>query len=88
VLILRPDPNVATSRAIGRVCPTITGVLLAALLYQHGIGEAAIILIAACSVTAMVANPNQPLVRHRPGSGLVVLLISGCPAPRRSNPPS
>ena len=77
VFIMRPDPNLVTSRAIGRVCATIAGVLLAALLYQHGIGEAAIIVIAVCTVAAMVATRSSHWYVTAAGSGLVVLLISG-----------
>jgi hypothetical protein len=41
VFIMRPDPHLLISRAMGRVCATVAGVLLAALLYRHGIGEIA-----------------------------------------------
>ncbi len=77
VFIMRPDPKLVTSRAIGRVGATIAGVLLAAWLYQYGIGEAAIIVIAVCSVAAMVGTRTSRWYVSAAGSGLVVLLISG-----------
>ena len=35
VFIMRPDPHLLISRAMGRVCATVAGVLLAALLYRR-----------------------------------------------------
>jgi hypothetical protein len=46
----------------------LAGVLLAALLYERGIGEAAIIVIAVCSVAAMLA-PRLLEARHRAAVG-------------------
>ena len=77
VFIMRPDPDLLTSRAIGRVCATVAGVLLAALLYRHGVGEVAVAIIAVCTVTAMVAIRTSRWYVTAAGSGLIVLLISG-----------
>jgi uncharacterized membrane protein YccC len=76
VFIMRPDPDLLTSRAIGRVCATVAGVLLAALLYRHGVGEVAVAVIGMCTVTAMVAIRTSRWYVSAAGSGLV-LLISG-----------
>ncbi len=77
VFVMRPDPDLLTSRAIGRVCATVGGVLLAAVLYRHGVGEVAVAVIAVCAVTAMVAIRTSRWYVTAAGSGLVVLLISG-----------
>ena len=60
---MRPDPDLLTTRAIGRVCATVAGVLVA--------------VIAVCAVTAMVAIRTSRWYVTAAGSGLVVLLISG-----------
>ena len=63
VFVMRPDPDLLTTRAIGRVCATVAGVLVA--------------VIAVCAVTAMVAIRTSRWYVTAAGSGLVVLLISG-----------
>jgi uncharacterized membrane protein YccC len=52
-------------------------VLLAAVLYRHGVGEVAVAIIAVGAVTAMVAIHTSRWYVTAAGSGLVVLLISG-----------
>jgi uncharacterized membrane protein YccC len=74
---MRPDPDLLTSRAVGRVCATVAGVLLAALLYRRGVGEVAVAIITVCTVTAMVAVRTSRWYVTAAGSGLVVLLVSG-----------
>jgi hypothetical protein len=77
VYVMCPDPDLLTSRAIGRVCATVAGVLLAAVLYRRGVGEVAVAVIAVWAVTAMVAIRTSRWYVTAAGSGLVVLLISG-----------
>jgi hypothetical protein len=77
IFIMRPDPGLAASRAVGRVLATFAGVLLGALVYHRGPAEAALAMIVVATVAAMVAVRSSRWYVTAAGSGLLVLLLSG-----------
>jgi hypothetical protein len=77
MFIMRPDADLLTSRAIGRACATVVGVLLAALLFRRGVSELPLAIIAVCAVTAAVAVRTSRWYVSSAGAGLVVVLMSG-----------
>ena len=79
MFIMRPDPGLLASRAVGRTVATFAGVVAAGLLLRRGPAELA---LAAAAVAAMVAVRTSRWYVTSAGSGLIVLLISGVEHPR------
>lgn len=77
MFIMRPEPDLLISRAVGRACATIAGVLLAALLFRRDVGDVVIAIVAVCGVTAAVAVHTSRWYVTSAGTGLVVVLMSG-----------
>src|SRR4051812_13222527 len=77
MFIMRPDPSVLASRALGRTAATFAGVIAAGLIIRHGPTEIAIAIITVGAVSAMIAVRTSRWYVASAGSGLVVLLVSG-----------
>ncbi len=75
--VMRPDPGLLASRALGRALATLLGVCAAALLFKQGLGEAALAAITVFTVSAMIATRTSPWYVTPAGTGLLVLLMSG-----------
>jgi Fusaric acid resistance protein-like len=75
--VMRPDPGLLASRALGRALATLAGVCAAAVLFQRGLGEAALALVTVFTVSAMIATRTSPWYVTSAGTGLLVLLMSG-----------
>ena len=75
--VMRPDPGLLASRALGRALATILGVCAAAVLFKQGLGEAALAAITVFTVSAMIATRTSPWYVTSAGTGLLVLLMSG-----------
>jgi hypothetical protein len=77
MFVMRPDPDLVARRTVGRVGATVAGVLLAAVIYESGVRDIVVALIAVASVTAMVAVRTSRWYISSAGSGLVVILMAG-----------
>jgi Fusaric acid resistance protein-like len=77
MFIMRPDPGLLTSRAVGRVIATFAGVIAAGLILRSGPTEVALAVVTVAAVSAMVAARTSRWYVAPAGSGLVVLLVSG-----------
>jgi hypothetical protein len=77
MFIMRPNPGLLTSRAIGRTVATFAGVVAAGLLLHRGPAEIAIAIVTVAVIAAMVAVRTSRWYVTGAGSGLLVLLISG-----------
>ena len=75
--VMRPDPGLLASRALGRALATILGVCAAAVLFKQGLGEAALAAVTVFTVSAMIATRTSPWYVTSAGTGLLVLLMSG-----------
>ncbi len=75
--IMRPDPGLLASRALGRILATFIGVCLAAVFFHQGLAEAALAAITVLTVSAMIATRTSAWYVMSAGSGLLVLLMSG-----------
>jgi hypothetical protein len=77
MFIMRPDPGLLASRAVGRTVATFAGVVAAGLLLRGGPTEVALAVITVAAIAAMVAVRTSRWYVTGAGSGLIVLLISG-----------
>jgi uncharacterized membrane protein YccC len=77
MFIMRPDPGLLASRAVGRTVATFAGVVAAGLLLRRGPTEIALAVITVAAIAAMVAVRTNRWYVTGAGSGLIVLLISG-----------
>jgi uncharacterized membrane protein YccC len=77
MFIMRPDPGLLASRALGRTVATFAGVVTAGLLLRRGPTEIALAVVTVAAITAMVAVCTSRWYVTGAGSGLIVLLISG-----------
>jgi Fusaric acid resistance protein-like len=77
LFIMRPDPGLLASRAVGRTVATLAGVVAARLIYRRGPSEIAIAVVTIAAVSAMVATRTSRWYVSAAGSGLIVLLVSG-----------
>jgi uncharacterized membrane protein len=76
VFIMRPQPELSLSRAVGRVVGTYAGVLLAALLGGHGLDRLAFAVVVAAIGTAIGLRTSRWYIT--PGfTALVVVLVAG-----------
>jgi hypothetical protein len=77
MFIMRPDPGLLASRAIGRMVATFAGVLAAGFFLRQGPTEIALTIVTVGAVSAMVAVRTSRWYVVPAGSALVVLLMSG-----------
>ena len=77
MFIMRPDPGLLASRAVGRTVATFAGVVAAGLLLRRGPTEIALATVTVAAVSAMVAIRTSRWYVVPAGSGLIVLLMSG-----------
>jgi hypothetical protein len=77
LFIMRPDPNAAASRALGRAVATTAGVVAAGLILHRGPAEAALAAVTIAALAAMVGTRGSRWYVTSAGSGLMVLLASG-----------
>jgi uncharacterized membrane protein YccC len=77
LFIMRPDPGLLASRAVGRVLATFAGVLLAALLFRRGVAEVGLAVLCVAAVASIVAVRQSPWYVTPAGTGLLVVLVSG-----------
>jgi hypothetical protein len=82
MFIMRPDPGLLTSRAIGRTVATFAGVAVAALLLRRGPTEIALAIVTVAAVAAMVAVHASRWYIAPAGSGIIVMLVSGAAGTR------
>ena len=75
--VMRPDPGLLASRALGRALATLLGVCAAAVCFKQGLGEAALAAVTVFTVSAMIATRASPWYVTSAGTGLLVLLMSG-----------
>jgi uncharacterized membrane protein YccC len=81
MFIMRPDPGLLASRAVGRTVATFAGVVAAGLLLRRGPTEIALAIVTVAAVSAMVAVRTSRWYVVPAGSGLIVLLMSGVAGP-------
>jgi uncharacterized membrane protein YccC len=77
MFIMRPNPGLLASRAVGRTVATFAGVVAAGLLLRRGPTEIALAVVTVAAIAAMVAVRTSRWYVTGAGSGLIVLLISG-----------
>jgi hypothetical protein len=77
MFIMRPDPGLLASRAVGRVIATFAGVVAAGLILRRGPTEIALALVTLSAISAMVAVRTSRWYVAPAGAALVVLLVSG-----------
>ena len=77
MFIMRPDPGLLASRAVGRTVATFAGVVAAGLLLRRGPTEIVLAVVTVAAIAAMIAVRTSHWYVARAGSGLIVLLISG-----------
>jgi uncharacterized membrane protein YccC len=82
MFIMRPDPGLLTSRAIGRTVATFAGVVAAALLLRRGPTEIALAIVTVAAIAAMIAVRASRWYIAPAGSGVIVMLVSGAAGPR------
>lgn len=77
MFIMRPEPGLLASRAVGRVLATFAGVIAAGLIIRRGPAEIAIAVLVVAAIAAMVAVRTSRWYVAPAGSALIVLLLSG-----------
>ena len=77
LFIMRPDPGLLASRALGRTGATFAGVAAAGLIYRRGPTEIVIAIVTVAAVSAIVATRSSRWYISAAGSGLLVLIVSG-----------
>ena len=77
MFIMRPDPGLLASRALGRTVATLAGVVAAGLLLHRGPTEVVLAIVTVATVSAMVAVRTSRWYITGAGGALIVLLISG-----------
>ena len=82
MFIMRPDPGLLTSRAIGRTVATFAGVVAASLLLRRGPTEIALAIVTVAAIAAMVAVRTSRWYIAPAGSGIIVMLVSGAAGTR------
>jgi hypothetical protein len=82
MFIMRPDPGLLTSRAIGRTVATFAGVVAAALLLRRGPTETALAIVTIAAIAAMIAVRTSRWYIAPAGSGIIVMLVSGAAGTR------
>jgi len=82
MFIMRPDPGLLTSRAIGRTVATFAGVVAAALLLRRGPAETALAVVTVAAIAAMIAVRTSRWYIAPAGSGIIVMLVSGAAGTR------
>jgi uncharacterized membrane protein YccC len=81
IFIMRPDPGLLASRAVGQTVATFAGVVAAGLLLCGGPTEIALAVVAVAAIAATVAVRTSRWYVVPAGTALVVLLISGVAFP-------
>lgn len=82
MFIMRPDPGLLATRALGRVAATFAGILAAALVVRRGPTEVALALIVVCALAAMIGTRTSRWYVASGATGLVVLLMAGVTSTR------
>jgi hypothetical protein len=77
MFIMRPDPVLLTSRAVGRTVATFAGVLAAALLVRRGPTDIALAIVTIAAIAAMIAVRSSRWYIAPAGSAIIVMLVSG-----------
>ena len=77
MIIMRPEPGLLASRAVGRVAATFAGVTAAGLLVRQGPTDIALAIILVTAISAMVAVRTSGWYLAPAGSALILLLLSG-----------
>lgn len=77
MFIMRPDPGLLASRAVGRTVATFVGVVAAGLLLRRGPTEIALAVVTVAALAAMVAVRTSRWYVVPAGTALIVLLMSG-----------
>ena len=77
MFIMRPDPHLLASRALGRALATLAGVLAAGLIVRRGPTEIGLALIVVGAVSAMIAVRTSRWYVAPGATAVVVLLASG-----------
>jgi uncharacterized membrane protein YccC len=76
MFIMRPDPGLLASRAVGRTVATFAGVIAAGLL-RRGPTDIALAVVTVAAIAAMTAVRTSRWYVAGAGSALIVLLLSG-----------
>jgi hypothetical protein len=82
MFIMRPDPGLLASRAIGRTVATFAGVVAAALLLRRGPTEVALAVVTVAAIAAMVAVRTSRWYIAPAGSGIIVIRVRGAAGTR------
>ena len=77
MFIMRPDPGLLASRAVGRTVATFAGVVAAGLLLRRGPTEIALAVVTVAAIAAMIAVRTSRWYVASAGSAVIVLLLSG-----------
>ena len=77
MFIMRPEPGLLASRAVGRVVATFVGVVAAGLIIRRGPADVVLAVLVVAAIGAMVAVRTSRWYVAPAGSALIVLLLSG-----------
>jgi fusaric acid resistance family protein len=77
MFIMRPEPGLLASRAVGRVLATFAGVVAAGLIIRRGPAEIVVAVLVVAAIGAMVAVRTSRWYVAPAFSALIVLLLSG-----------
>ena len=76
-LIMRPEPELSSRRAVGRALATYLGVTIAAVLSTRGLGDVAFAVVVVAAVAVAVGTRGSRWYVTPAFTGLVVLLLAG-----------
>ncbi len=77
VLVMRPLPDLLTSRGVGRVLATLTGVVYAWLVVQYGPSELLLAITVVAIVAAILATRGSRWYVASAGTAALVMLLVG-----------
>ena len=81
VLVMRPQPDLLTSRGVGRVLATSAGVLFAWLVVRYQPADLLLAVVIVGVVAAIVATRTSRWYVTSAGTGILVMLLIGLSAP-------
>jgi uncharacterized membrane protein YccC len=80
-LVMRPQPDLLTSRGVGRVLATSAGVLFAWLVVRYQPADLLLAVVIVGVVAAIVATRTSRWYVTSAGTGILVMLLIGLSAP-------